>query len=173
MEFWGGASFGLLGASKPQGNQLQSGLILKLFPSLQTHYAVEQHLSWFVSKGLHSTPSISLHTAVIPLYIFSLSSPSPFHFGGNVIWKEVKYLGRTFDGAGNRTLDHWPPHTHPRPKMRPPMRILTIPRAASQNCALGRFCLLEHRALLHGRGFPLFSCLPLPLPARRASLDQV
>lgn len=60
------------------------------------------------------------------LLLLSFSQPcSSFSFGGKGLWKEVKYLGWSFDGAGNRTLDHWPPT--PGLKMRPPSRILGCP----------------------------------------------
>lgn len=57
---------------------------------------------------------VCLCTGWPSLLLFSCSSSLSLLFGVNISWKEVKYLGWSFDGAGNRTLDHWPPH--PRPK---------------------------------------------------------
>lgn len=81
-------------------------------PSLQGHLAVWQYLLWSVSTA----PSIYvLPQCGPPLLLLSFSQPcSSFSFGGKGLWKEVKCLGWSLDGAGNRTLDHWPPH--PRPK---------------------------------------------------------
>ena len=104
---------------------------------------------------------------------FSSSSPSPFHLGAMSYEMRSSILAAVLMVL---EIELWAIDLHtPGPKMRPPMRTLAVPRAASQNWALGSSCLSEHRALLHGRGFSLFSCPhpPLPLTARRDSLDQV
>lgn len=91
--------------------------------SLQGHLAVWQYLLWSVSTALSI---YVLPQCGPPLLLLSFSQPcSSFSFGGKGLWKEVKYLGWSFDGAGNRTLDHWPPT--PGLKMRPPSRILGCP----------------------------------------------
>lgn len=119
---------------------------------------------WFASRGLHSVPSI-LCPLQSPLLHFSSSpSPSPFHVGALSCEMRSSILAEVLMVL---EIELWTVDLHtPGPKMRPPIRILAVPRAASQNWALGRFCLLEHQALLHRRGFqiPFFSCSPPPPP---------
>lgn len=97
----------------------------------------------------------------LSLSLLSCSFPFSLSCRGKGLWKEVKYLGWSSDGAGNRTLDYWPPH--PRSKDETTQQDPGLQaRAASQNWALGRVFLLEHTTLMHGRGFPL---LPATLPS--------
>ena len=107
-----------------------------------------------------------------PLFLF-LSSSLSLSFGGKGLWKEIKYLGWNFDGAGNRTLDHWPPH--PRPKdettqQDPGLPTELLPRTG----LLADFAFQNTEHYCTEGDFPFFlPPSPLPLTARRASLDWV
>lgn len=169
------------GASKLQGNQLQSGLILKVcsFPTKPLCCVTVPSVGCFQGSSFN-TKYFSVHCSHSLLWCFFSSSFSLFllfslAFGQNVLWKEVKYLGWSFDGVGNRILDHWPRTPQAQRWDHPGVSWLSPELLPRTVCALGRFCLLEHRAFLHEGDFPFF---PAPSPhlllrARRVSLDHV
>lgn len=142
MEFWRGASVNSLMHQTFRILSSKLTSFSKSTSSLQGRHAVWQYLLWSVSTvpGIYFSPQ-----RVHPLLLLSFSQPcSLFSFGGKGLWKEVKYLGWSSDGAGNRTLDHSPPH--PRPKDETTQQDSGLPRAASQNWALPRTGLLAEFA---------------------------
>lgn len=154
------------GASKLQSNQLQSGLILKVyfFPPEPLCYVTVPSVVCFQGSSFNTKYFSACCSH--PFYFFPYSSPSPFHLGKRSYEKRSSILAEALNGAGNRILDPWPPTPQAQKWDHPWVSWLSPERLPRTVCALGRFCLLEHRALLARRGFPLFfpAHPPLPLP---------
>lgn len=139
-------------------------------PSLQTTMLCSSTFYSLWLKSSFNTWYFSPPYCGRPLLFLFLSFSLSLSFGGKGLWKEIKYLGWNFDG-GNRTLDHWPPH--PRPKdettqQDPGLPTELLPRTG----LLADFAFQNTEHYCTEGDFPFFlPPSPLPLTARRASLD--